>query len=509
MEAEVLQMADVNGNNKLANAELEVLKLQELVRKLERQNEQLRTRAKAVNNCPVASHHRLHPPASLAACLPAAGEPPSAKWDPCAREHFAYFQPSSSLSPDAAEEEEDDDDGASTVLDELDVLDLCSVLPPTQPDCWLYASPRAKLQGGDGGLSPLQWCRRVLDHPGPEVELARMTLCHRLDQAKRWRGGAPTRPYSCIDGLSTFSCPVLPYAKPAAPCESTAPIAASSPSSSSPLVRSTLPLRSSDRAPSFLSNSALHNLCFRSGSATCGHQPPVLPGQRRGRVRAGGRHHRHGLQTAGHDRRGGHGATSGGESASGLRLHLGHGGTSLLQLLLELSEAQRGGPGGGGRGGGRGLRPAAAAATSTVPHGLRAASWGRSASLTHLLQLQGLQTELQRLHLLAGWTHTLQRRERHAVQEQHRHETTEKHAQPDPNSQHAERSRRSVLGPLLRHPALPRPLLPPDHVVPPQQSELRLAQRPRTSPVVHSASGPAESSRPERGQLPRRPSPAL
>nr|XP_061826669.1 SLAIN motif-containing protein 1-like [Nerophis lumbriciformis] len=282
MDAEVLLlgspvMADVNGNNKLANAELEVLKLQELVRKLERQNEQLRTRAKAVNNCPVASsHHRHHPPAqqqqllsaSLAACLPAAGEPPSAKWDPCARETFAYFQPSSSLSPDAAEEELDDDDdeeeddGAPTVLDELDVLDLCSVLPPSQPDCWLYTSPRAKLQGSDGGLSPLQWCRRVLDHPGPEVELARMTLCHRLDQAKRWRGAASTRPYSCIDGLATFSCPVLPYAKPATPSESTAPIAASSPSpsSSSPLVRPSHPLRSSDRAPSFLANSALHKV---------------------------------------------------------------------------------------------------------------------------------------------------------------------------------------------------------------------------------------------------------
>lgn len=45
----------------------------------------------------------------------------------------------------------------------------------------LYVSPRARLQG-ESVLSPLQWCRQVLDHPGPEVELAKMTLCHRLDQ---------------------------------------------------------------------------------------------------------------------------------------------------------------------------------------------------------------------------------------------------------------------------------------------------------------------------------------
>ncbi|XP_037095359.1 SLAIN motif-containing protein 1a [Syngnathus acus] len=271
MDAEVLLgppvMADVNGNNKLANAELEVLKLQELVRKLEKQNEQLRSRANAVNNCPVASrHHHLHQNhRQLQTGSPAVKDAFPTKcetqfpWEP-----FAYFQPSSS-SLDAAEqevagEEDDEEDGGTTVLDEVDVLDLSTVLTVSEPESWLYVSTKAMLHGGDSGLSPLQWCRQVLDQPGPEVELARMTLCHRLDQAKRWRGVSSVRPYSCIDGLSALSCPILPYSKPAAISDTTAlPMPTLSPSSSGPA----LPLRPSlslDRAPTFLSNSTMHNV---------------------------------------------------------------------------------------------------------------------------------------------------------------------------------------------------------------------------------------------------------
>uniref|UniRef100_A0A3Q4M6H3 SLAIN motif family, member 1a n=1 Tax=Neolamprologus brichardi TaxID=32507 RepID=A0A3Q4M6H3_NEOBR len=229
MEAEVLnpQMADVNGNNKITSAELEVLKLQELVRKLEKQNEQLRTRANAVNNCSIGPHLQT----SLS-CLhggtACASDSFSAKYDVSsvpaprgsAEEPFAYFQPSSA-SPDAAVE----DSGAAgdtTVLDEVEILDLNVVLPgemEAEDLLWLYVSPKAKLHGYSF-LSPLQWCRQVLDHPGPEVELAKMTLCHRLDQAKRWRGVSSVRPYSCIEGLSTLSCPILPYTKPAALTES-------------------------------------------------------------------------------------------------------------------------------------------------------------------------------------------------------------------------------------------------------------------------------------------------
>ncbi|KAF7657563.1 hypothetical protein LDENG_00025310 [Lucifuga dentata] len=269
MEADVLSlqtMADVNGNNKISNAELEVLKLQELVRKLEKQNEQLRTRANAVNNCSSGPLFQT----SLA-CLRGGVACPTDTFSrnyrvssptqshPCgpAEEPFAYFQPSAA-SPDAAAEESDAA-GPTTVLDEVDVLDLDAVLPVGEPDSWLYISPKAKMQG-ESFLSPLQWCRQVLDHPGPEVELAQRTLCHRLDQAKRWRGVSPVRPYSFIEGLSTLSSSILPYTKSA---ELTKP-PASLPSSSQSFLQQTLPLRAScslsDRAPTFLSNPTAHNV---------------------------------------------------------------------------------------------------------------------------------------------------------------------------------------------------------------------------------------------------------
>lgn len=141
-------MADVSGNSKITNAELEVLKLQELVRKLERQNEQLRTRANAVNNCSVGPHRQTslsclhggdasspsdHFSARYGLSSPTQAHPcsPGARGSP--EEPFAYFQPSS-LSPDAAEEDGGTD--GPTVLDEVEVLDLNVVLPVGDLDSW-------------------------------------------------------------------------------------------------------------------------------------------------------------------------------------------------------------------------------------------------------------------------------------------------------------------------------------------------------------------------------------
>ncbi|XP_068602518.1 SLAIN motif-containing protein 1a [Brachionichthys hirsutus] len=257
MEAEVLNpqmVPDVNGNGQFSSAELEVLKLQELVRKLEQQNEQLRTRANAVNNCPVGP--LLRPPS----CLHGGASSPT-QTHPCApgrrvrtEEPFAYFQPSA--APPEAAGEDSVSAGLTNVLDDVDVVDLSVALPVEEPDSWLYVSPKAKLLG-ESALSPLRWCRRVLDHPGPEVQLAKMTLCHRLDQAKRRRGMSSIRPYSCIEAAPTLSWPLLPYAKPAALTESPG----------QRFLQPTLPPRPSrslgDRAPTFLSNSTLHSKSFR------------------------------------------------------------------------------------------------------------------------------------------------------------------------------------------------------------------------------------------------------
>lgn len=88
-----------------------------------------------------------------------------------------------------------------TALDEVDVLDLeddCGDLE----DSWLYVSPKKQVAEA-GPHSPMKWCRQALDHRSPETEIACRTFINRLDQSSRWRNmySSPSEAGSAGSGL--------------------------------------------------------------------------------------------------------------------------------------------------------------------------------------------------------------------------------------------------------------------------------------------------------------------
>ncbi|XP_047188907.1 SLAIN motif-containing protein 1-like isoform X2 [Scophthalmus maximus] len=204
MEAAVLNPATAtDGDRGSLTAELEVKKLQELVRKLERQNEQLRTRASggpyALPPSPAcAGGLRLHSPPPL--CLSSLGTltPPEEPYD--------YFHPRE--AEDASEPSE------PSLLDELELLDLDSLgCSDGADETWLYAPPKAAAAAelADDALTPLQWCRQVLDRPKTEVEAARRSLSLRLEQVSRWRSSlsspSPSPSPGRVAGVSPIPSP--------------------------------------------------------------------------------------------------------------------------------------------------------------------------------------------------------------------------------------------------------------------------------------------------------------
>ncbi|XP_065130898.1 SLAIN motif-containing protein 1 [Paramisgurnus dabryanus] len=184
MDAAVL-MPDVR-------AELEVQKLQELVRKLERQNEQLRSRA------------NIAPPAS-SCCVPSPASNLAYHYFP-PDDPFSYFQPHS-----AAEE----DDEPRALLDQLEILDLDIIFPSYEEseETWLYVSPRSLWSGEVS--SALDWCRRVLDQQRSDVNTRKQTL----QSVNRWRSGlSPAYPRARVVGVS----PLCTSSKPSTPDSCTA-----------------------------------------------------------------------------------------------------------------------------------------------------------------------------------------------------------------------------------------------------------------------------------------------
>ncbi|XP_069712181.1 SLAIN motif-containing protein 2 isoform X2 [Phaenicophaeus curvirostris] len=168
------------------NADAEVRKLQELVKKLEKQNEQLRSRHGAL---PAA------PRRGAAASPPPAASPPGGR---C-------------LSPRARRPGPGSDEGgglggeAALAAEELE-LELLAGGDEDEIG-WLYTSPKKKLTPVQKCVSPLIWCRQVLDCPSPDIECAKKSLIHKLEQTMLAlkRQSLYSSPFSAVSYASSYS----------------------------------------------------------------------------------------------------------------------------------------------------------------------------------------------------------------------------------------------------------------------------------------------------------------
>ncbi|XP_024277611.1 SLAIN motif-containing protein 2 isoform X5 [Oncorhynchus tshawytscha] len=232
-------MEDINSN---INADLEVRKLQDLVKKLEQQNEQLRSRS---SSGAVSGNHRPHSAGydsrlSAASAAGLAGFPGVGSGGTgyggllensrCLSPRLSYdgisfrrayegegasaatsFTGTNSYFTDAGETLGFMDEGETSILDEVEILDLedMDCLNEDQ-DSWLY---EAKLNSPlQKALSPIVWCRQALDNPSPDMESAKRSLIHRLDVTM-----------SANKRRSLYGCPYSPQVNYGSPyCTNTA-----------------------------------------------------------------------------------------------------------------------------------------------------------------------------------------------------------------------------------------------------------------------------------------------
>ncbi|XP_028818289.1 SLAIN motif-containing protein 2 isoform X3 [Denticeps clupeoides] len=200
-------MEDINSN---INADLEVRKLQDLVKKLEQQNEQLRSRSALLSSTrPLSAGYDSALSAGAAAAL--AGF--SGVGFGGVLENSRCLSPRRSYHGAAAYY--NGEDGEASVLDELELLDLEDMdCLQEDEDSWLY---EAKLNSPlQKALSPIVWCRQALDNPSPDMESAKRSLIHRLDlmmsalstankRRSMYGGGGNGSPYSTHTANSPYS----------------------------------------------------------------------------------------------------------------------------------------------------------------------------------------------------------------------------------------------------------------------------------------------------------------
>nr|XP_040028777.1 SLAIN motif-containing protein-like isoform X2 [Gasterosteus aculeatus aculeatus] len=216
----------------MAGGELEeVRKLQELVRKLEVQNETLRTRGSmAINprgagdnsnltdgdyinerlSCQEVTDSRLglQPGGERRTTdfelSPTQDSSSGEDMSPLCSNGAAQTPESPSQETYESETLAQSDSGLNqTAMDEVDVLDLEDGYADVEDeDSWLYVSPRKQVED-QGPDSPMKWCRQAFDHRSPETEIACRTLINRLDQSVPTMHSALSSQSSIDSELST------------------------------------------------------------------------------------------------------------------------------------------------------------------------------------------------------------------------------------------------------------------------------------------------------------------
>ncbi|XP_056444427.1 SLAIN motif-containing protein 1-like [Gadus chalcogrammus] len=210
MNRQIMDVVDHNCNS--MPAELEVKKLQALVRSLELQNQQLRSRQNRTLS-PVPASSKLEHRENNNHNINNKNTPSGV---------LAYFQAYFSEKQAGGGE-------TTTVMDDVEELDLEAMFSSRDSDdeTWLYVSSRAAMCADSPPLSPLTWCRKVLDSPRSEGPTRTPSL--NLQRVSRWRPSP-------------------------SPCSLASPLLLSPRGSLSPLLKEPLP--PAERSPTFLSHLA-------------------------------------------------------------------------------------------------------------------------------------------------------------------------------------------------------------------------------------------------------------